>query len=44
MPCIYDNWQSIFEAPPDALNAQYRNGCSPADSDQELQYSSEEAA
>jgi hypothetical protein len=39
--CIYDNWQSIFEALPDALNAQHCNGRSPADSNQEQQYSSE---
>jgi len=36
--CIYDKWQSIFEAQPDALNAQRCNGGSPADSDQEPQY------
>jgi len=41
--CLYGNWQSIFEAPPDALNAQRRNGLSPADSSQEPQYSSEAA-
>jgi len=40
---IYDNWQSIFDDPPDALNAQYCNGCSDADSYQEPQYSSEAA-
>ena len=32
--CIYDNWQSIFEDPPDALNTDCRNGRSPADSNQ----------
>jgi len=38
--CIYDNWQCIFEDPPDAHNAQHCNGHSPADSNQDLQYSS----
>jgi hypothetical protein len=41
--CIYDNWQSIFEDPPDALNAQRRNGRTPTDSNQQPQYSSEAA-
>jgi len=41
--CIYDNWQSIFEDSPDALNAHRRNGRSPAHSNQEPQYSSEAA-
>jgi len=41
--CIYDNWQSIFEDLPDALNAQCRNGRSPANSNQEPHYSSEAA-
>ena len=41
--CIYDNWQSIFEDPPDALNAQHRNVGSPADSNHEPQDSSEAA-
>jgi hypothetical protein len=40
---MYDNWQSNFEDPPDILNAQRRNGRSPTDSNQELQYSSEAA-
>jgi len=40
---MYDNWQSLFEDPPDALNAQRRDGRSPADSNQERQYSSEAA-
>jgi hypothetical protein len=43
MACVYDNWQSIFEDPPNALNTQRRNGRSPADSDQQPQYSSETA-
>jgi hypothetical protein len=38
--CIYDNWKSIFEDPPDALNAQRRNGHSPTDSDEEPEYGS----
>jgi len=38
---IYDNWQSSFEDPLDALNAQLRNGRCPAYSNQEPQYSSE---
>jgi hypothetical protein len=38
---MYDNWQSIFEAPPDALNSLRGNGRSPANSDQESQYSPE---
>jgi hypothetical protein len=38
---MYDNWQSIFEALPDALNAQRHNGRSPANSDQKSQYSPE---
>ena len=41
--CICDKWQSIFEAPPDALNAQRRIGHTPADSNQQHQYSSEAA-
>ena len=41
---IYDNCQSIFEALPDALNAQCLNGCPSAVSDQEPQYSTETAA
>jgi len=41
--CVYHNWQSICEAPPDALNAQHRNGRSPADSGHEPHYSSEAA-
>jgi len=41
--CIYDNWQSIFDDAPDACNAQRRDGRSPADSNQELQYSSKVA-
>jgi len=41
--CIYDNWQSIFEDLPDALNAQRCNGRSPTDSNQGLQYASEAA-
>jgi hypothetical protein len=36
--CIYDNWQSIFEDTPNALNPQIRNGYSPADSTQEPEY------
>jgi len=40
---ICDNWQSIFEDPPYALNAQRHHGRSPADSDQEQQYSSDAA-
>jgi len=40
---VYDNWQSIFEGPPDALNTERRNIRSPADSDQEPQYSSDAA-
>ena len=43
MACIYDIWQSIFGAPPDALIAECRTGRSPADPDQELHYSSEGA-
>jgi hypothetical protein len=39
--CIYDNWQSIFEDSPDAVNALRRNGRSPADANQKLQYSSD---
>jgi len=39
--CIYANWQSIFEDPPVALNAQCLDGRTPADSNQEPQYSSE---
>jgi len=38
---VYDNWQSIFEDPPDALNPQRRNHLSPADYNQEPQYCSE---
>jgi hypothetical protein len=38
-----DNWQSVFEDPPDALNAQHHSGRSPADSNQELEYFSEAA-
>jgi len=41
--CVCDNWQSIFEDPPDALNAHHRNGCSLADSNQEPQYPSDVA-
>jgi hypothetical protein len=41
--CIYDNSQSIIEAPPVALNASPRNGRSPANSDQERQFPSEAA-
>jgi hypothetical protein len=43
MACIYDNSQSVIEDLPDALNAQRRNGRSPTDYDEELQYSSEAA-
>jgi len=43
LACIYDNWPSFFEAPPDALNAQHLNGRCSADSDQEPQYSPEAA-
>jgi len=41
--CIYDNWQSIFKDPPDALNGQHRDGRTPADSNQEPQYTSDAA-
>jgi len=41
--CIYDNWQSIFYDPPNAINAQHPIDRSPADCDQELQYSLDEA-
>ena len=41
--CIYDDWQSIFEDLPDALNAQHHNGPSEADSDEEPHYPSEAA-
>ena len=37
----YDHLQYIFEDPPDALNTQHRNGRSPADSEQQPQYSVE---
>jgi hypothetical protein len=40
---MYDKWQSIIENPPDALNAQCRNGHSPTDSNKEQQYSSDMA-
>jgi hypothetical protein len=40
---MYENWQSIIENPPYALNAHRRNGLSPADSNEELQYSLEAA-
>jgi hypothetical protein len=40
---VYDNWQYIFKDPTDALNAQRRDGHSPADWFQEPQYSSEAA-
>jgi hypothetical protein len=39
----YDNWQSIGEDPPDALNAPRLNGRSTAYSKQDPQYSSETA-
>jgi hypothetical protein len=35
-----DDWQSIFEVPPDAINGQCNNVRSPTDSEQEPQYSS----
>jgi hypothetical protein len=38
--CIYDNWQSIFELPPDGLKAQCCIVCSPADFNHKPQYSS----
>jgi hypothetical protein len=41
---MYDNWQSIFKDPPDALSAHSRNCHFPTDSNQETQYSSEAAA
>jgi len=41
--CIYVNWQSLFEDPPDTLNAQRHNGRSPTNSNQEPEYSSEAA-
>jgi len=41
--CQYDDWQSIFEDPPDALKAKRHDGRSHADSNQESQYSSEAA-
>jgi len=40
---VYSYWQSIVEDPPDALKAEYRNGHSPAYSNQEPEYSSEAA-
>jgi hypothetical protein len=43
VPCMYENLQSIIENPPDALNAHRRNGLSPANSNEELQYSLEAA-
>jgi hypothetical protein len=41
--CLYDNAQFFFKVSPAALNAQCPNGCSPADSYQELQYYSARA-
>ena len=41
--CIFDNWQSIFEDLPDTLNARHSSGRTPADWNQELEYSSEAA-
>jgi len=41
--CICDNWQSIFEDPPDALNTQRYNSHSSADFDQEPQCSTSAA-
>jgi len=38
----YDNSQSIFEDPPDALKSEFSNRRSPADSDSDPQYSSQE--
>jgi len=44
MTYIDANWQCIFEDLPDALKALSCDGCSPANSDQELHCSSEAAA
>jgi len=41
--CIDDNYESIAEDRPDALNAQHRSGRTPADPNQGPQYSSKSA-
>jgi len=40
VPWIYNNWQSIFEGPSNALYTDCRNGPSTVDSDQEPKYTS----